>query len=779
MVRIRGATAVIAAVIVTCGSAGLPIPAAAAADGVRIGAGYLAIGLSDTGLVTSLVDTRTGADYLAPGKSVPLVSVVADGQRAVPTKVELSQHGKMLTFRTSKATVDVQVVTLPTYSTLEVVGLTPAPGADVQTLLWGPLPTKVTQTVGENVGAVGDDTFRFGLRPLNDKTVGSWPPEYDSYGFGADLTQSGFGSLGTQTEWSVAAKTTWGSILRAYSYDYSKVRVRRNQIPVGPIEGPGGQIIGSKLALFGAAPDLALSVLSQIAQDQSLPYPTIDGQWQKVAQATRQSVLALHDLNGNSLPTAVKFAKQAGIKNLYSVQNAAGPWVTTGHYQFNGDFGGSDAGATQLVADAAKEGVRVGVHTLADFLDPRDPYVSPPPADSRLAVGKTVKLTRPLGRADTTLYADGDSGDVYGKRLRIGDEFVAFTGVTKLSDTEWQFTGVSRGQWGSAAAAYPAGTGATRVIMNGYGGAIGGLPIIDEIAIRLAAMVNTTGIRTISYDGSESLSYTGWDARGFAHLVNAVYRKLDSVDGFITEASNVSGNTWEAQSRLNYGGLGWPDSDYKQISWNNDYYRANFLPPMAGSLPINGNDTELKTETNLARAASLGATFGWYETNLSSLSSGSNTSAILAAIKRWESAVNAGAFTPAQQKLMADLTANWHLEEITAGQAWSLQRLDAAGNPVGEAQAVKAPAPGFTTPRPPNAQLGKLYEAKVTSSTPQTVRYEITSGRLPDGLTLNKDTGAITGIPTQPGARKFTITARNGGALPDAPITYTLTVRNR
>ncbi|MFC5219018.1 Ig domain-containing protein [Streptomyces coerulescens] len=31
---------------------------------------------------------------------------------------------------------------------------------------------------------------------------------------------------------------------------------------------------------------------------------------------------------------------------------------------------------------------------------------------------------------------------------------------------------------------------------------------------------------------------------------------------------------------------------------------------------------------------------------------------------------------------------------------------------------------------------------------PQTIRYSVTSGALPAGLTLNQDTGGITGIPT-------------------------------
>lgn len=114
---------------------------------------------------------------------------------------------------------------------------------------------------------------------------------------------------------------------------------------------------------------------------------------------------------------------------------------------------------------------------------------------------------------------------------------------------------------------------------------------------------------------------------------------------------------------------------------------------------------------------------------------------------------------------------------MTPQQEWSLQQVDASGQPIGEPQQVKAPTPGFTTPEPPDAKAGVLYAFKVTSSTPRTVRYEITSGRLPAGLDLNKDTGGITGVPTTTGTSKFTVTARNGGSVADAAITYKVTTR--
>ncbi|WP_406424733.1 Ig domain-containing protein [Streptomyces sp. NBC_00842] len=758
-------------------------PASAAQEprSLRIKAGFLSIGLDQAGRVVSLVDLRNGTDYAAAGRSVPLVSVVlGDGKQEAATQVQVSRRDpRVLVFSSAKVTVEVKVVKYATYSTLEVVRLDAAPGTDVQTLLWGPLSTSVTQKVGEDVGVVGNSRFAFGIIPLNDKTVGAWPKEFDSLGFGADVESLPYGHAGTQNGRSAGAKTSWGSILRAYTYDYSKVRIREGEIPIGPLSGPEGKILGSKLAVFGSAPDLVLTVLSQVAQGEDLPYPTINGQWQKVAQATRQPFLTLHDLSTENLASAVNFAQQAGIRNVYSVQGAAGPWRSTGHYEFNSNFGGSDAVATQMVATAAASGVRVGVHTLSNFIAPNDPYIVPPPADTRLTTGLTVKLTRPLAETDTTLYADGNSGGgryVFGRRLRLGDEFLTFSGVTQISATEWQFTGVNRARWGSVAASYPEGTSATRIAENQYGGARGDLPVIDEIATRLATVCNTTGIRNISYDGLEEASWNGWSGHGFAHLVNGVYRHLKSQDGFISEASNPSSNTWFAQSRISWGGIGWSDSNYDQVTRNNNFYRANYLPPMGGSLPIGGNTSTLSIERNLALGASLGANFGWFETNVSSLSGGSNTREILAAIKTWNSAIAAGAFTPAQQQLMTDQSKYWHLSEVTADKRWSLQELDSADNPVGAAQVVEASEPGFTTPEPPDGYVGELYGFKVTSSTPQTTRYEVTSGALPAGLSLNKDTGGITGIPTTSGATHFTITARNSDGVPDAAVTYKLKV---
>ncbi|MFF1395109.1 Ig domain-containing protein [Streptomyces sp. NPDC058287] len=69
-----------------------------------------------------------------------------------------------------------------------------------------------------------------------------------------------------------------------------------------------------------------------------------------------------------------------------------------------------------------------------------------------------------------------------------------------------------------------------------------------------------------------------------------------------------------------------------------------------------------------------------------------------------------------------------------------------------------------------------MYESGVTT-TPATVRYEVTDGALPAGLRLDKDTGGVTGTPGKPGTSTFTITARSTAGLADATRRYHLTMR--
>lgn len=760
---------------------------------LEIRAGFLGIQLDRTGTVTALKDTRDGADYRATDKSASLISLVIDGEQERPDKVSWSPGKGQLTFTDKDRgyRVAVSLEDQGTYSTFEVADIHASDDVDVQTLLWGPLATSIGETVGESVGVVRNADFGIGLRPLTDRTEGAWPQEYQDLGWGSEVADQPYPiSVGSQEQWSAAGKTSWGSVLRAFTFDYTQERERVNAggypIPVGPLPGDEGEIVGSKVAIFGASPEVTPTVLSEIALDQDQLYMTADGQWQKVAQASSQSFLVLDDLRSENVETAAEHAKAAGIDYLYSLPNAYGPWQSSGHYQFDSSFGSSDEGAAAAVAAAEAAGQRVGVHTLSDFISTgdefyswakfhKDPYLGPP-ADDRLAVGGTAQLTRPLASEDTTAYLDAGellAPGLHGQLLRIDDEFVAYTAAEQVGE-EWVLTGLERGRWASVPADHAAEADAARVIASSYGTAIGGLDIIDEIADRLSTIANDTGIMSHSFDGVESASESGWGSYGQARLINGTLRAIEDHDGYITETSRMSSNTWDAISRASWGEVG--STTMEQVFLNNAFYSANYQPGMLGWIALSGSESLPSVEYKLARGAGLNAGAG-FQTSVRSLEQGGEQTAIvLDAIKQWETARNLGAFTAAQRESLRDIETYWHLSAVVEGEHWMLQETDADGNPIGEPQDVFAPKPELTDATVPTAARGELYATVLDTNTPATIRFEITDGQLPAGLQLNADTGGLTGIPTKAGVSRFTVTATQTDGLPAAQREYELTV---
>lgn len=751
-------------------------------SGVAIDAGYLHLKLSHTGQVTALTDRRTGKNHIATGHgTAPLVSLMVGGRQVQPTKLTLDADNTLVFTGTDGFEIDVTVRNKTTYSTFTVTKAVAPGDGDLQTLLWGPLPTDITKTLGEAAGIVRDSGFAVGMKPLTDRTEGGWPREQVDTPIGwQDEVTTNPSHLQVAPngleEWSVGARTPWGTLLRAFTFDYTKERNRLTTvdggpaypIPAGPLPGNKGSVVGSSIALFGTTPDMAPTVLSAIATGQDLPYPTINGQWQKTAQATSQSFLVLSDLNTGNVDRAAAHAKAAGIKVIYSLPGGNGPWQSAGHNEFNSAFGGSDSAAADLVSKADADGVKVGTHTLSDFIDSNDSYITPTPSPD-LALGQSTPLARSMAAEDTTAYltscaplADG----VGGKRLLIGREFVTY-GSSSAVDGQCQITGLSRGRWGSTAAAHADGATASRLPENQYGGALGNLNIINAIATRFSNIWSTTGVRAMSFDGLESASQAGWGAYGMASLVNGTFRQQNAKDGFISETSRMGSNIWDGLSRASWGEVG--STSMKQVFINNAYYQDNYLPGMLGWISLRNSIQTV--EDDLARGAGLNAGVG-FQTSVPALDAGSNTSKLLDTIKQWETARNLGAFTAEQRAQMRDQSTHWNLSVITPGQSWSLQQLDGSGNPAGPAQTVTAPTPAFTTTGLPALTAGKLYEARVATNSPGTVRYSVTAGSLPAGLTLNPDTGGITGIPNSSKDVTFTITGKGGPGVADAQGTF-------
>ena len=82
--------------------------------------------------------------------------------------------------------------------------------------------------------------------------------------------------------------------------------------------------------------------------------------------------------------------------------------------------------------------------------------------------------------------------------------------------------------------------------------------------------------------------------------------------------------------------------------------------------------------------------------------------------------------------------------------------------------------PTITTTSLPNGTVGTYYKQKLTTDGTEPITWSISNGSLPAGLSLNKDTGEISGTPTADGSNTFTITAENAYGIKTKELAITV-----
>ena len=103
-----------------------------------------------------------------------------------------------------------------------------------------------------------------------------------------------------------------------------------------------------------------------------------------------------------------------------------------------------------------------------------------------------------------------------------------------------------------------------------------------------------------------------------------------------------------------------------------------------------------------------------------------------------------------------------------------------AGNYCGKAEHYftisenAAAAPSITTSSLPDGKVGEAYSQILTATGTTPITWSII-GTLPDGLSLNKDTGKISGTPTAAGSSTFTVKATNSAGSDTKELSITIT----
>ena len=616
-----------------------------------------------SGQLTALRRITTQREHLATGKPAPLLTVVNGTQHLAPTDMTArrTRAGVLLTltFTPIDASVDVEVQEKPTHLLLTVRRAEPA--AAVHAIIWGPYPTTIRTTVGEIIGVVRDSETALGLQVLNAKTLGGDLPNDE----------------GSTWARGIAATTTpFGSTIQAYAINRDRERhvdawggVYKN-MPVTPI--PGETVVGSAIALFASTASETFDRLERIAVAEKLPRPTIDGVWFPKTRLYGRSYM-ISSFSEAESDEMIAYAKRSGLYSLYH----EGPFKSWGHFVLDEtQFPNGRAGLRQVVAKAKAAGLHLGVHTLTNFINTNDPYVTPVP-DDRLSVTGTSTLVRDISATQTEIevaspeyFAPVKDNTLF--TVKIGKELIQYRAVSDAAP--YRLLDVQRGAFGTTASAHAAGATVGKLFDHPYKVFFPNFAMQREVATNLATFLNETGVDHIDFDGHEGALASGQGDYALAVFAEDVLRqtKHDLING--TSISKTF--YWHIGSYYNWGEPwygGFKESMQQYRIDNQALFDRNYMPHMLGWYLLTEQTTLPEMEWMLARAAGYSAGFAMVA-RPRALRANANSGVLLDAIREWEDARTSGAFSEAQRALLKDPANEFHLEKTSEG-AWELSRM--------------------------------------------------------------------------------------------------------
>lgn len=645
---------------------------------IKLETSGIIIRLNEKGFITNLTDKVNNIEYLAETYPAPLISIRIGNRVEYPTVAKFNGDKIFLQFEKSKVQLHISVVQKINYITFELLDVSPVKVVDL--VIWGPYPTKIKETIGESLGVVRNNKFAIGIQALNVKTLGGYPsnesdiePSYNI--FSTDNLIDVDESVEFLYRGQTAKETEFGSVLQAYCRNRDQERIISNwghSQYVAPAFNDGG-VIGSKIALFGCIPEKVLDVIENIEIEEGLPHPVIDGQWAKKSTKSTSSYLII-GFSEENLDRAIELTQKAGLEFLYH----GDPFETWGHFELKKHlFPDNWESMKRCVQRAKAEGIKLGVHTLSNFITTNDSYVTPIP-DQRLAVvGKSI-LSKDINSSDEVIYIESpvffnqmENNSL--KSVLIGNEIIRYQNVS--TDEPWRLIGCIRGAFNTAATSHYKGSSISKLMDHSYKVFLGNIDLSLEIARTIANFFNETGLKQISFDGLEGLWSTGMGQYARNLFIKTWYDHLSTeLQGkVINDASNPSHYNWHINTRYNWGEpwyAGFRESQTMYRLMNQDFFRRNLLPAMLGWFNMNTQTSLEDAEWLLARAAGFDAGFA-FNLSFNTIDKNGISEEILKSINTWESARMSGAFSREQKLRMENINNEFHLNQV-AENKWEL-----------------------------------------------------------------------------------------------------------
>lgn len=530
----------------------------------------------------------------------------------------------------------------------------------IDAVVWGPYANVIDETIGEIVGVVRNGSYALGLQSLNAKTTGGKLNNVD----GSDPARG-----------TTATKEPHGSNLQAYCINRNKKRIYNiwnGSIPNAVIPANSdGKLEGSAIALFACKESKVLDVLESIELSEGLPHATLDGEWIKRSREANKPYL-ITKFTENNIDEVLAYCEKMGYNTIYHEH----PFKNWGHFELiKGQFPNGRAGMKMCVEKARAKGIRVGVHTLTNFITTNDPYVTPVPHKGLMTFCETT-ITKELGLEDKEIFiADTTAYKVKNtcQAVRIGDEIIQFSAMSK--DAPYSLENCRRGAYGTKVSIHKSGSTIARLADHAYKTLFPNFEMQKDMIARLADFFNETGVAQFDFDGHEGGWGTGEGEFGMDYFSDEF---MAQVNHEVRNGSSRSNHYyWHVNSYINwgepwYGGFTKSQGHYRYQ--NQALLKRNYIPNMLGWFLLNKSTTLQEFEYMLARSAGYDAGYA-LTGSLISFVNNKEFDAIAKAIRTWEEARMARVFSEKQIEALKDVQNDFSLTK-NEDATYSLQYYD-------------------------------------------------------------------------------------------------------
>jgi len=683
------------------------------AQTITLNTKFVTLSINKRGFITSIKDKSSHKEYCPAGKVSALLSLYKGESYILPVAAAFNTLNKRITLRYPNGSVaTVQTDEKGEYVRLKLVSLKPRNGID--NIVWGPYKLTISKTIGDILGVVRDDDFAFGILGLNDNTTGGPPtggdmsfmyyfihsPDPLKYPLPPNLKEGQTFTIGGDGINDVAfyshpeeyyrmnygngarLEPAFGSTVCMHSRDRRKEQMIRFPVLPDNLDGKvnsaryqlvppvNADFIGSSVALLACPDSVGLRTIEQIVLKEGLPHPEIDGQWIKDPKAYRPDI-AWHGAHDS----LITYAHQLAIKGVQDegwgeyYPNPQNRW-TNRKINFNN---AAPMNIPDYGALMKKNGIRYGLHTLCEFLQPdNNSDVAPVPSDS-LAIMQRALITKDLTDQDTVItVADRAYFNEFGgwegnhtNVLKIGKELIEYNGISESKP--YTFLHIKRGLYGTKKGAYKKGTTIVKLQPNCYRGFVPDMNLQKVYADYYGKWLTEGGMDYIDFDGLESCMYQGQGQYSFKQFFRKLFDSYakNGGDYLRVMGSAVYEGNWHYMSVCNVGGgnnmfnpvlnqWGIEGKDMRYV------FESSYLPATFGIV-------DLHSEWSLYDAENLEAkSIGWNATYMLGLSQHAvencpEKNNIFKAYRAWENARALNIFTKTLKERLKDLNYKFHL----------------------------------------------------------------------------------------------------------------------